>query len=187
MLQITLLKQIMTLIKEISLLLLTFCFCSCQNAEKTDYIFPINYEGWAIVFYNIQNGKKFKKIDNRTTIEIPQNGVLFTSNKRPEGILHNKYFLKVKKGKYKRIYSSLSSIPRNDSISSYVLVESYQSIKINMSYYLSKNGNYKKEDWLNYDEMVIFKIKTGFSDTVVNKKDVDRYLDSIIQTIIKGN
>ena len=175
----------MTQIKRIKVLLFIFCFCSCKKAEKTDYIFPLNYNGWAIVFYNFKHEKKCEEKDNRTKVEIPQNGILFTSNKRPDGILNNRYFIKSKNGKYNQIYPSLSSIPNNDTISSYVLVESYQSVKINKSNYLNKSINYNKDEFVSYDEIVIFKIGTGFSDTIVNKKDVDKYFDSIKKQIIK--
>jgi hypothetical protein len=174
----------MTQIKRIKVLLFIFCFCSCKKAEKTDYVFPLNYNGWAIVFYNVKNEKKFEERDNRTEVQIPQNGILFTSNKRPEGVLDNRYLFKSKNGKYNKIYPSLSSISKNDTISSYVLVKSYQSLKINKSYYLNKSIN-NRDEWVSYDEIVIFKIANGFSDTIVTKKDVDKYLDSIKKQIIK--
>lgn len=179
-------KQTMIQInKYLKVFLMFFYFSSCKFAEKTDYIFPNNYKGWAIVIYDFKNGKQCEEIGGRVQVEIPQNGILFTSTKRPEGILDNKYFSKNIDGSYSKIYPSINSISKSDTTSLYVLVESYQSIKINESYYSNKSTINSNDNWINYDELVIFKIASGISDTIVNKMAFDEYLESIKKQLIE--
>ncbi len=150
----------------------SFLLCilnSCQMAEKVDYIFDKNFNGWAIIIFNSKNGKEETKIKGRIQLEIPPNGILFTKSKRPEGILDNYYFIKNNNEQKKKIYSSLEKIPKKDTLTPYVLVESYHSLKFKDS----------KEDWLNFDEIIIFKITKGFNDTKASKLEVDTYISSI--------
>lgn len=179
-------RQTMTPISRFAKLFFLFCyFTSCNNAERTDYVFPDNYKGWAIVVFNVKNEKECEMKEGRMQIEIPQNGILFTSCARPEGILDNRYFSKNGVGSYAKIYPSYNSISRLDTLSSYVLVESYHSLKLNESDYLNKSTTESPDKWIIYDEIIIFKIATGFSDTTASKKDVDGFLESVKALLIE--
>ena len=163
---------------------------SCKHAEKIDYVFPPNYEGWAIIVYNCKSGDEFFKENNRIKIKIPDNGILFTSNKRPDGILDNNYYSFDNSGKLIKILSSMDSIAKDDSTSSYIAVESYQSHSFNRTDYESKEKNISttdKHEKINLDEIVIFKISKGYSNTPITIEDTNKYMDSIIAYIVKNN
>jgi hypothetical protein len=167
----------MTLIKSflITGFLLSF-LNSCQNAEKVDFIFDNDFKGWAIIIFNSNKGIEETKDKGRVKLKIPSNGILFTKSKRPEGILDNRYYIKDDNGDKIKIYSSIEEIPHKDSLTPYVLVESYQSLKFKTV----------TEDWLNFDNVIIFKITKGFNDTTASKLEIDTYISSIKQNLIQA-
>lgn len=169
---------------------LYFFFCllflnSCNYADRTDYFFPVDYKNWAIVIYNCKNADKCPEQNGRVQIKIPMNGIFFTSNKRPEGILNNRYFILDKNGIVHKILPSKDSIAKNDTTSFYVSVESYQSLNFNSNEYAHTNSRNSKDQYINLDEIVIFKISKGYSTTPITTSDSDKYLDLVISKILK--
>ncbi len=149
-------------------------------AEKVDYVFPNNFKGWAIVVFDSKNGEQPTYDGGRVQLNLPPNGILFTKQKSLDGILDNRYYIKNTQGGLSKMYESIGSIPRNDTSTPYVLVESYQSLK-----FMKTDSFTKKEEWISFDNVILFKVVRGFNDTTANSEEIEKYVASIKQVLIR--
>lgn len=154
------------------------CLSSCKMAEKVDYVFPNNFNGWAIVVFDSKNGEQPIYNSGRMQLNLPHNGILFTKQKSLDGILDNHYYIKNTQGRLSKMYESIASVPRNDTSTPYILVESYQSLK-----FMETDSITKKEEWISFDNVILFKVVRGFSDTAASSEEIDKYIASIKQVL----
>jgi hypothetical protein len=77
--------------KAVILILSVFVFSCGREKISEKIIFPENYEGVAMVYYNVPDGKEEKKDDEGwTVIEFPSNGFLLTQYILPRKALYRR-------------------------------------------------------------------------------------------------
>lgn len=156
-----------------------FYFSSCRMAEKTDYIFPDDYKGLAIVIFNAKNGEQVIYNEGWAVVKIPSDGILTTKHKRPVGIINNRlrYFIRNASGGLDRVCGPNDEIPHNDSSTPYIV-----SISSSINFYDTAT-NSKNEMIASYD-LEIFKIVKGEINNTGFNDEVNKYIDSLRPTLI---
>lgn len=67
-------------------------------AQKIDFIFKEDFEGKAMVIYNMKCGQEVYKIDEREQLEIPENGILLYKGEIKSGYINHNYYFEDKIG-----------------------------------------------------------------------------------------